>query len=87
MMTANALFAGSLAAQMRTAAAAVLSALTGDQRAQAALPFADDGARRWLEYRPEPRPGACPGRAQHQPARPRTGYWPPGWKRPRVRAG
>src|SRR6202035_2410879 len=59
MMTANALFAGSLAAQMRTAAVAVLSALTGDQRAQAALPFADDGARRWLEYRPEPRPGAC----------------------------
>ena len=59
MMTANALFAGSLAAQMRTAAVAVLSALTGDQRAQAALPFADDGARRWLEYRPEARPGAC----------------------------
>ena len=58
-MTADVLFAGSLAAQMRAAAVAVLSALTGDQRAQAALPFADDGARRWLEYRPEARPGAC----------------------------
>jgi hypothetical protein len=58
-MTADLLFAGSLAAQMRAAAVAVLSALTGDQRAQAALPFADDAARRWLEYRPEPRPGAC----------------------------
>ena len=58
-MTADVLFAGSLAAQMRAAAVAVLSALTGDQRAQAALAFADDGARRWLEYRPEPRPGAC----------------------------
>ncbi len=58
-MTADVLFAGSLAAQMRAAALAVLSALTGDQRAQAALPFADDGARRWLEYRPEARPGAC----------------------------
>ena len=44
-MTADVLFAGSLAAQMRAAALAVLSALTGDQRAQAALP-ADDGARR-----------------------------------------
>jgi hypothetical protein len=58
-MTADVLFVGSLAAQMRAAAVAVLSALTGDQRAQAALPFADDGARRWLEYRPEARPGAC----------------------------
>jgi hypothetical protein len=29
------------------------------QRAAAALPFGDDAARRWLEYRPEPRPGLC----------------------------
>jgi hypothetical protein len=48
-----------LAGYMRAAAASVLGALTGEQRARAALPFADDAARRWLEYRPEPRPGAC----------------------------
>lgn len=44
---------------MRSAAAALLAALDGPQRELAALPFADDAARRWLEYRPEPRPGAC----------------------------
>ena len=44
---------------MRSAAAAVLKALTGEQRELAARPFADDAARRWLEYRPLPRPGAC----------------------------
>jgi hypothetical protein len=58
-MTADVLFAGSLADQMRAAAGRVLSALTDGQLAQAALPFGDDGARRWLEYRPEARPGAC----------------------------
>ena len=44
---------------MRSAAAAALKALTGPQRELAARPFADDAARRWLEYRPLPRPGAC----------------------------
>jgi hypothetical protein len=45
--------------QMRAAASALLTALTAEQRALAALPFADDDTRRWLEYRPESRPGAC----------------------------
>jgi hypothetical protein len=44
---------------MRSAASALLAALDGPARALAARPFGDDGARRWLEYRPEPRPGAC----------------------------
>jgi hypothetical protein len=44
---------------MRTAAAAFLATLTDRQRDLGALPFSDDAARRWLEYRPEPRPGAC----------------------------
>jgi len=48
-----------LPGQMRSAATALLGALTGEQRALAALPFTDDAARRWLEYRPERRPGAC----------------------------
>jgi len=48
-----------LAAQMRGAASVLLGELDGDQLALAALPFGDDGARRWLEYRPERRPGAC----------------------------
>ena len=43
---------------MRQWATALLDAL-GEQRAQAALPFADEAARRWLEYRPLSRPGAC----------------------------
>jgi hypothetical protein len=50
--------ADSLPRQMRVAATVLLGALTADQRLAAALPFADDAARRWLEYRPEPRPGA-----------------------------
>jgi len=58
-MTADAPLAGPLAAQMRTATSALLATLSAEQRAQAALPFGDDTARRWLEYRPEPRPGAC----------------------------
>ncbi len=49
----------SLAGQMRVAAAALLGELDGSQRALAAQPFADTAARRWLEYRPRPRPGAC----------------------------
>ena len=51
--------ADSLAGEMRSAASALLTALTGDQRGLAARSFADDAARRWLEYRPRPRPGAC----------------------------
>jgi Protein of unknown function (DUF3500) len=44
---------------MRTAAAALLGELDDEQRALAVLSFGDDAARRWLEYRPNPRPGAC----------------------------
>ncbi len=51
--------ADSVAGQMRAAAAVLLGALTGEQRDLAARPFADDAARRWLEYRPRARPGAC----------------------------
>src|SRR5215471_8114707 len=50
--------AGDLSAQMRSAAKILLDLLDDDQRALAALPFADVG-RRWLEYRPRRRPGAC----------------------------
>jgi hypothetical protein len=45
--------------QMRAAAGALLAALDDGQRSLAARPFSDDAARRWLEYRPLPRPGAC----------------------------
>jgi Protein of unknown function (DUF3500) len=48
-----------VSAQMRSAASALLQALDGPQRAVAALPFADEAARRWIEYRPASRPGAC----------------------------
>jgi hypothetical protein len=51
--------ADGLAGQMATEAAELLGTLTGGQRAAASYPFADDAARRWLEYRPEPRPGLC----------------------------
>src|SRR5215470_11831121 len=51
--------ADSLADQMRTAARSLLVSLDGQQRELAARPFADDAARRWLEYRPRSRPGAC----------------------------
>jgi|SRR5215470_11642879 len=51
--------ADSLAAQMRAAAARLLVALDDGQRELAARPFTDDAARRWLEYRPRHRPGAC----------------------------
>ena len=46
---------------MRSAAGTLLHALTAGQRALAGHAFTDDAARRWLEYRPEPRPGACIG--------------------------
>jgi hypothetical protein len=49
----------SLAGQMGTAAVSLLDRLDQGQRALAARPFADDAARRWLEYRPRQRPGAC----------------------------
>jgi hypothetical protein len=48
-----------VAAQMRGAATALLAVLAPGQRALAALPFGDEAARRWLEYRPLSRPGAC----------------------------
>ena len=41
---------------MRKEAATFLAALSGPQRAIAARSF-DDPARRWIEYRPAPRPG------------------------------
>jgi hypothetical protein len=49
----------SLAERMRAAASALLAGLDEPQRALAGLPFGDDQARRWIEYRPRPRPGAC----------------------------
>jgi Protein of unknown function (DUF3500) len=48
-----------IAGEMRRAANTLLRQLDDDQRALARLPFTNDAARRWLEYRPEPRPGAC----------------------------
>jgi Protein of unknown function (DUF3500) len=51
--------ADSVPGQMRSAATALLNALDGQQHALAARSFTDDAARRWLEYRPRPRPGAC----------------------------
>jgi len=48
-----------VATTMRAAAAELLAALDDDERELAALPFGDEALRRWLEYRPEPRPGAC----------------------------
>jgi Protein of unknown function (DUF3500) len=51
--------ADSLSGQMRSAATVLLKALSGPQLELAGRPFADAAARRWLEYRPEPRPGAC----------------------------
>jgi Protein of unknown function (DUF3500) len=48
-----------VAAQMRRAAMALLETMNPRQRTLATLPFADEAARRWLEYRPLSRPGAC----------------------------
>jgi hypothetical protein len=45
--------------QMRSAASALLGVLDDRQRMLVARPFTDDAARRWLEYRPRPRPGGC----------------------------
>jgi hypothetical protein len=44
---------------MRSAAGGLLRALQARQLELAAQPFADDAARRWIEYRPQTRPGAC----------------------------
>ncbi|MEH0936200.1 DUF3500 domain-containing protein [Micromonospora sp. CPCC 205543] len=44
--------------RMRTAAGALLAALDAPARAAAGHAF-DDEDRRWLEYRPRPRPGVC----------------------------
>jgi Protein of unknown function (DUF3500) len=49
----------SLAAQMRAAASAFLAGLDERQRSLAGLEFGDEQARRWIEYRPHRRPGAC----------------------------
>ena len=51
--------AESLPGQMRIAAMSLLAGLDGEGRTLAARPFTDDAARRWLEYRPRRRPGAC----------------------------
>jgi uncharacterized protein DUF3500 len=50
---------GNVADLMRARALEFLAALDDRRRPQAALPFGDEAARRWLEYRPEPRPGVC----------------------------
>jgi len=49
---------------MRSAALTLLAALDDRQLALAGRPFTDDAARRWLEYRPRRRPGACIGQMQ-----------------------
>jgi Protein of unknown function (DUF3500) len=48
-----------IASQMRQEAGALLRELDEEQRKLTALEFADDAARRWIEYRPHPRPGGC----------------------------
>jgi len=48
-----------IAAQMRQEAGALLRELDDGQRKLTALVFSDDVARRWIEYRPHPRPGGC----------------------------
>jgi hypothetical protein len=50
-----------IADQMSSAAAALLTTLDDRQRRLAQYAFDDDKARRWLEYRPNQRPGACIG--------------------------
>ena len=53
------IMADDLAARMRSAALALIGTLDEKQRTLAVHPFTDTKARRWLEYRPEYRPGAC----------------------------
>ena len=59
--------ADGLPGQMRSAALTLLAALNDEQRMLAAQPFADDAARRWLEYRPRHRPGASIARMSETP--------------------
>jgi Protein of unknown function (DUF3500) len=59
--------ADGLSGTMRSAAIALLAALDDEQRALAAQPFADESARRWLEYRPRHRPGASIARMREIP--------------------
>jgi hypothetical protein len=47
----------STADAMRSCAATFVSQLDERQRAVARHPFSDDAMRRWIEYRPRPRPG------------------------------
>ena len=44
---------------MRAAAEVLLASLDEQQHERAAFAFGSDAERRWLEYRPEARPGAC----------------------------
>jgi hypothetical protein len=46
-------------AAMRTAAATLLRNLDDLQLSKARIAFSDEKMRRWIEYRPQPRPGAC----------------------------
>ena len=48
-----------VAAEMRSAATDLLALLDGERLELGARPFVDTAARRWLEYRPRPRPGVC----------------------------
>ena len=48
-----------IAADMTAMAKELLETLDDEQRSLALHTFDDVAARRWLEYRPEPRPGAC----------------------------
>jgi hypothetical protein len=48
-----------IAQEMSVSAQTLLTVLDDGQRKLAAQPFTDDTARRWLEYRPRHRPGAC----------------------------
>src|SRR5947209_9544472 len=49
--------ADSIPDTMRRYAAEVLAGLDADRAAEARRAFDDEKARRWIEYRPEPRPG------------------------------
>ena len=44
---------------MRAAAQVLLASLDEQQLERAAFAFSSDAERRWLEYRPEARPGVC----------------------------
>ena len=48
-----------ISVRMRQEAAALLRELDEEQRKLTALEFGDDGARQWIEYRPNRRPGGC----------------------------